>query len=95
MDKTVFLECESVEVCTIGIPAEPLDFLKRAVDAGHPRGVEVHVDDIIHDVVVANFHDSPYKLAKKRLQFFKKWQERARVIDLEGDAFIQGAPEHA
>ena len=48
-----------MEVCTIGIPAEPLDFLKRAVDAGHPRGVEVHVDDIIQNVVVENFHDDP------------------------------------
>ena len=69
-DKATLSSCDSVEVCTIGIPAEPLDFLKRAVEAGHPRGVEVHVDEIIHNVVVENFHDDPFKLAKKRLQFF-------------------------
>ena len=94
-DKATLSNCDSVEVCTIGIPAEPLDFLKRAVEAGHPRGVEVHVDEIIHNVVVENFHDDPFKLAKKRLQFFKRWQERARVIEREGDSFLERAPAHA
>ena len=94
-DSLLVLECESVEACTAGIPAEPLDFLKRAIDAGHPRGIEVHVDDIVHKVVVENFHESPYLLAKKRLQFFKKWQERAKEIESEGDIFMKSAPEHA
>ena len=94
-DKATLSSCDSVEVCTIGIPAEPLDFLKREVEAGHPRGVEVHVDEIIHNVVVENFHDDPFKLAKKRLQFFKRWQERARVIEREVDSFLERAPAHA
>ena len=94
-DSLLFLECESVEACTVGIPAEPMDFLKRAIDAGHPRGIEVHVDDIVHKVVVENFHESPYLLARKRLQFFKKWQERAKAIESEGDVFMKSAPEHA
>ena len=87
--------CDAVEICTIGIPAEPLDFLDRAVRAGHPRGVEVHVDEMIHKLVMENFHESPYNLAKKRIEFFKKWQERARALDSEGDAFLKRAPEHA
>ena len=94
-DQLLFLECESVEICTIGIPAEPLDFLEKAIAAGHPRGVEVHVDELIHNVVIENFHDSPYNLAKKRIQFFKRWQERAKCIDRQGDAFIRQAPAHA
>ena len=57
--------------------------------------MEVHVDDIIHNVVVENFHDDPFKLAKKRLHFFKRWQERARVIEQEGDSFLAKAPAHA
>ena len=51
-DKATLSSCDSVEVCTIGTPAEPLE-------EGHPRGVEVHVDEIIHNVVVENFHDDP------------------------------------
>ena len=82
-------DSEAVEICTVGIPAEPLDFLDRAVRAGHPRGVEVHVDEMIHKLVKENFHESAYDLAKKRIEFFKKWQERARALDVEGDASPQ------
>ena len=91
----ILQECEAVEICTVGIPAEPLDFLDRAVRAGHPRGVEVHVDEMIHKLVMENFHELPYNLAKKRIEFFKKWQDRAKALDVEGDAFIRDAPEHA
>ena len=49
--KSQFHDCESVEICTVGIPAEPLDFLKKAISAGHPRGIEVHVDELIQNVV--------------------------------------------
>ena len=95
-DKLRFLEWGSIEICKIGIPAEPLDFLKRAIHAGHPtKGIEMHVDEVIHKVVVENLHDCPYSLAKKRIEFFKRWQERAKVIDSQGDAFIRQAPEHA
>ena len=31
-------DCVSIEACTVGVPAEPLEFLARAVKAGHPRG---------------------------------------------------------
>ena len=86
---------KSIEICTVGIPAEPLDFLKKAVSAGHPRGIEVHVDELIQNVVTENFHDCPYKLAKKRIEFFKRWQVCAKDIDQQGDAFIRRAPEHA
>ena len=94
-EKLKFHECESIEICRIGIRAEPLDFLKKAVSAGHPRGIEVHVDELIQKVVTDNFHDCPYKLAKKRIEFFKRWQVRANDIDRQGDAFIRRAPEHA
>ena len=35
------------------------------------------------------------KLAKKRIEFFKRWQVRAKDIDKQEDAFIGQAPEHA
>ena len=53
------------------------------------------MDELIQDVVKENFHDCPYKLAKKGIEFFKRWQVRAKDIDKQGDAFIGQAPEHA
>ena len=72
-ERVVFYECESIETCTVGIPAEPLDFLRRAVSAGHPKGIEVHVDGLLQGVVTENCHDCPYKLAKKRIEFLERW----------------------
>ncbi len=93
--KSFLANCGSIEACTIGIPAEPLDFLARAIKAGHPRGMEVHVDKLINNVIVENFHDCPYNLASKRVKFLRRWQERAKQIDAAGDSFIGRGPEHA
>ena len=90
-DRAVFTQCESVEICTVGVPAEPLVFLDRAIEAGHPRGVEVHVEEFIHNAVIENFHSPPYELAKKRLTFFKRWQERAKVYNRFRRRFIYQA----
>ena len=85
----------SIEACTVGMPAEPLDFLARAVQAGHPRGMEVHVDKIVHQVIMENFHQEPDELAAKRIRFFKKWNDRARLLDESSDRFLQLSPPHA
>ena len=88
-------DCVSIEACTVGMPAEPLEFLERAVKAGHPRGMEVHVDKVVHQVIVENFHQEPYDLAAKRISFFKRWHDRAKQIDEDGDRFLQLSPPHA
>ena len=87
--------CDAIEACTVGKPAEPLEFLDRAIKAGHPRGMEVHVDELVHDVIIKNFHGGAYELASKRINFFKKWQARAKTIDEVGDSFLQSSPPHA
>ena len=47
----------------------------------------MHVDELIQNVVTENSHDCLYKLAKKRIEFFKWWQARAKDIDRQGAAF--------
>ena len=32
------------ELCTLGIPREPWDFVERAVRAGHPRSLAIHME---------------------------------------------------
>jgi len=58
--KSKLAECESIEVCTVGAPSEPSEFLERAIKAGHPRGLDVHVDGDIDEVTKENFHRPPY-----------------------------------
>ena len=59
--------CERV---VIGIPREPLDFLKRAVKAGHPRSMANLPPDLCH-VMDWNREAKTYDIYKHRLEFVK------------------------
>ena len=86
--------CETVEVCSIGVPGDPIEFLRKAVEAGHPRSLESHLDTLVEEVVDENFHGDPSKLAKGRIEFFCKWHDRAKSLDKEGESMLEGAPEY-
>ena len=36
-----------VKIVDVGIPREPLDFCKRAIEVGHPRSVAIHLSGIL------------------------------------------------
>ena len=42
---------DMVELCWIGVPSDPDTFVARALEAGHPRGLDVHVDVPMQRVV--------------------------------------------
>ena len=86
--------CETVDVCNIGVPGDPIEFLRKAVEAGHPRSLQSHLDDLIERVVDENFHGDPSKLAKSRIEFFFKWQERAMFLEKAGESMLKDAPDH-
>ena len=83
-----------VEMCWIGLPSDPDDFVQRALRAGHPRGMDVHVDASMASVVKANLVDPPFCLAKKRVEFMKRWTARAKDFKLEEEKFRERMPEH-
>eukprot|EP00435_Cladocopium_sp_Y103_P062898 s272_g24.t1 len=86
---------EMVELCWVGIPSDPDEFVARALFAGHPRSLDVHVDDAMRDVVKLNLIDPPYILAKKRVQFIKKWTARASETKVQEEKLRESMPEHA
>ena len=88
--------CETVEVCGIGVPGDAIEFLQKAVEAGHPRSLESHLDTLVERVVDENFHGDPSKLAKAkgRIEFFRKWHERAKFLDKAGENMLEGAPDY-
>jgi hypothetical protein len=42
-----------------------VDFLEKAVHAGHPRSIAIHLPDAVKDVLDHNFSGDEYKLAKR------------------------------
>ena len=85
---------ESVEMSFVGIPCDPQEFLRRAFSAGHPRGLEIHLEECIQQAAFANFRDDPFTLAKTRVDFVKKWSLRARQLQADEDALHAGMPDY-
>ena len=84
-----------VEICTFGIPSRPLEFLERAVRAGHPKSLENYVDQTVHEVAMDNFHLPPHLVAKKRIEFFRKWSARAKELSEDEINFKRKLEPHA
>ena len=83
-----------LELCTIGVPSGPEEFIRRAVEAGHPRSLDGFVDEVVKVAAYDNFHGPPFDLAKKRLNFFKRWNARALELCGEERAYKQTLPAH-
>ena len=64
---------EEVEICTFGVPSNLSEFLERAIRAGHPKSLENYVSQTMHDVAMTTFICPPHLVAKKRIEFIKKF----------------------
>ena len=69
------------EVCTVGIPREPWDFLEKAVEVGHPRTLAVHLNSEVTQVLRENFEGEPHLLVKQRAAFLMKWTNRCKELE--------------
>eukprot|EP00438_Fugacium_kawagutii_P027183 Skav219542 [mRNA] locus=scaffold2109:548:5400:- [translate_table: standard] len=70
----------SVLISTFGLPREPFDFADKAVRAGHPRGMAIHVSELVTSVLQENMEESPEVLALKRCKELAKWNSRAQEL---------------
>ena len=68
--------------------------MKRALDAGHPRGLDVHVDGAMKGIIQKNLVEPPFALAKQRVEYLRRWTCRAKELNLEEERLRQGMPEH-
>lgn len=84
----------TVERVTLRVPREPMDFLKKAVEAGHPRGCSIALPIELEKVVTWNRDASCYDLHVRRISFVKKWTERAKEVSGDDCKMVQEAPHH-
>ena len=87
-------DSSQVEIVDVGIPREPLDFCKRAIEVGHPRSVAIHLSELVKDTLYQNFEAEPHHVAKLRAQFFLKWTKRAHELAKDEVEFQMQAPVH-
>ena len=84
----------SVEVCAVGVPSNPINFLRRAVAAGHPRGMDMFMGEAVDQALRDTFLNEPFSVAKKRIDFFKRWNERARLLQPREDELHAKLPPY-
>ena len=84
----------TVECHHIGTLHSPMDFVERAIEAGHPKDLRRHVDQALHEVILDNFHRAPHLLAQKRIDFIKKYTEIAGGCKADELRLRLKMPEH-
>lgn len=82
------------ELCTMGIPREPWNFVEKAVEAGHPRSLAIHLSGDVMSMLQQNFSEEPYKVIKERALFLKKWTKRCRELEEQEKELHDGLAEH-
>ena len=85
---------QTVECHHVGIPHGPMEFLERALQAGHPKDLKRHVDPTMHEVLLDNFHRPPFALATRRVNFIKKYTELAQQTKAEELKLRLQMPKH-
>ncbi|CAE7839749.1 NaCP60E [Symbiodinium sp. CCMP2592] len=84
----------SVELCSISIPCEPDEFIRRAVEVGHPRSLDFHLEEEVSKAVRSNFVDDASELARFRISFVKKWSARAQELQPAEDKLHSDMPDY-
>ena len=85
---------EAHEILTVGIPREAQDFLRRAVKAGHPRSISIHLSDVVKDVLAENSSCDEHKIVKTCASFLWKWSARAKELQADEQVLHAKMPEH-
>ena len=82
------------ELCTLGMPRDPWDFVEKAVAVGHPRSLSIHLSSGVMETLKRNFSEEPYKLVKERAIFLQKWTARCKQLEQQELALHEGLDEH-
>ncbi|CAE7529907.1 unnamed protein product [Symbiodinium sp. CCMP2592] len=81
----------SAETVFVGVPSDPEEFIRKAVEAGHPMDMGMHVCPAVDRAIRANFCDPPELVIQRRLSTLERWEKRASVLD-PLEAVEQGLP---
>ncbi|CAE7231137.1 unnamed protein product [Symbiodinium sp. CCMP2592] len=84
----------STETVFVGVPSDPEEFIRKAVEAGHPMDMARHVCPAVDRASKANFCDPPEAVIQRRLCTLRRWESRAAELDpLEMEANMR-RPHH-
>ena len=87
-------EQEPCELLHFGVPREPADFLKEAVEKGHPRDIIAQVPPMVRPALESLIRGNLAERFQKRANFMKRWLRRSLELHEEEKALHEGLPDH-
>eukprot|EP00435_Cladocopium_sp_Y103_P070794 s702_g36.t1 len=75
------LEITFDKMTIFGLQWDPVEFLEKSLQVNHPVGVEASLPKELMQTVEEVFRLGPLGTSKRRLQFFKQWNLRARELE--------------
>ena len=81
LGKVGIVEAFQAELCTMGVPRDPWDFLQKAIEVGHPRSLAIHLNDEVTHMLQQNFSGELHLLVKERAAFLMKWTKRCKELE--------------
>ena len=81
LDRLGTTEVFPAELCTIGVPRDPWDFLERAIEVGHPRSLAIHLNEEVTNMLQCNFSGELHLLVKARAAFLMRWTTRCKELE--------------
>ena len=82
------------EILHFGIPREPADFIKDAINKGHPRDIVAKVPDAIKHLLDEFAHGQVNRRFAKRASFMKRWLKRSLELKTAEEKLHDNLPGH-
>jgi len=87
-------EQEPCELLQFGVPREPADFLREAVEKGHPRDIIAQVPPLVRPALESLINGNLAERFQLRANFMKRWLRRSLELREEEKSLHDGLPDH-
>ena len=77
-----------------GVYHEPMEFVQKAVEAGHPQSLRSCIPEILRKAVKVNAETTSLQRAKHRTEMMKSWRLMARELESEEQHLKASMPPH-
>ena len=82
------------ELLQIGVPREPADFLREAIEKGHPRDIIAQVPNLVRPALESLVKGNVAERFRARANFMKKWLRRSLELREEEKTLHDRLPDH-
>eukprot|EP00435_Cladocopium_sp_Y103_P039415 s2955_g10.t1 len=91
---STWVEQTPCELLHIGVPREPADFLREAIDKGHPRDIIAQVPELVKPALESLLKGDMAERFQMRANFMKKWLRRSLELREAEKQLHDGMPAH-